>query len=239
MKKGELKKDSKDYLNYKTILTTMLCTLVGVLFILCLIFVGMEMASKDRRSIFTSNDVEVIPVYYEQQQVGYEIEDWQISQDTDTPYIFSDFNTKYYGKDYAVINSKTQLDQLMQTAASVAGETDFHDMDSSFFETGSVIAVALEKKDYYSYNISSVTRDENYNLQINVDAFKYEQTDEEVSKCNVSDSDETTDEASSETANESTDCIEIAPKIESTLFLLNVQNIQPHKVNVVINEITD
>ena len=110
MKKGELKKDSKDYLNYKTILTTMLCTLVGVLFILCLIFVGMEMASKDRRSIFTSNDVEVIPVYYEQQQVGYEIEDWQISQDTDTPYIFSDFNTKYYGKDYAVINSKTQLD---------------------------------------------------------------------------------------------------------------------------------
>ena len=96
-----------------------------------------------------------------------------------------------------------------------------------------------KKKDYYSYNISSVTRDENYNLQINVDAFKYEQTDEEVSKCDVSDSDETTDKASSEATDDSTDCVEIAPKIESTLFLLNVQNIQPHKVNVVINEITD
>ena len=226
MKKGELK-ENKDYLNYKTILTTILCTLVGMLFVLCLIYVGISMADSQRTiGKKDPEDIEIIPVSYEQQSYGYMVKDWQIAKDDKTPYLFTNFETKYMGKNYAVLNSKTQLDNLTSTLKGLGGVEEYYPVDSTIFDSGSVIAVALEDEKYYNYNVSSITRDADYNLQINIDAFK------------TPASDESTDCVEVQANQDMTDCAEIADPVEisSMLYLLSVQNIQPRQVNVVINE---
>ncbi len=212
MKKGELKKHNKDYLDYKTILTTMLCTLVGVLFILCFIFVGIRMASGESIISANNEDIEIIAIDYSLQQYDYVVQDWQIAKDTKAPYIFTDLETKYSGGRYAVINSRTQLNTLMQTLNSITSGDNFYGVgaDDNFFESSSVVAIALEDINYSSYNIASITRNEDYNLQINIDAVRL--ADDAITERDSSDSD---------------------------LFLVRVPNIQPRSVDVVINEITE
>lgn len=209
MKKGELKKHDKDYLDYKTILTTMLCTLVGVLFVLCLIFVGIRMATGKTLG-GSSADVEIISINYGQQQYNYSVQDWQLSKDTKAAYIFTDLETKYSGDNYAVINSKTQLDTLLQTLNGITNQNNFYEIEESFFTSSSIIAIALEHKEYSSYNIASITRDASYNLQVNIDAIRLN------------------DDAISETSG-----------AYASLYLIRVPNIQPRLVGLSINTINE
>lgn len=209
MKKGELKKHDKDYLDYKTILTTMLCTLVGVLFVLCLIFVGIRMATGKTLG-GSSADVEIISINYGQQQYNYSVQDWQLSKDTKAAYIFTDLETKYSGDNYAVINSKTQLDTLLQTLNGITNQNNFYEIEESFFTSSSIIAIALEHKEYSSYNIASITRDASYNLQVNIDAIRLN------------------DDAISETSG-----------AYASLYLIRVPNIQPRLVDLSINTINE
>ena len=209
MKKGELKKHDKDYLDYKTILTTMLCTLVGVLFVLCLIFVGIRMATGKTLG-GSGADAEIISINYGQQQYNYSVQDWQLSKDTKAAYVFTDLETKYSGDNYAVINSKTQLDTLLQTLNGITNQNNFYEIEESFFTSSSIIAIALEHKEYSSYNIASITRDASYNLQVNIDAIRLN------------------DDAISETSG-----------AYASLYLIRVPNIQPRLVDLSINTINE
>lgn len=222
MKKGELKQNNKDYLNYKTVLTTMLCTLVAVLFMLCLVFVGMSIG-KEKTVVTAASDIEVMPVSYDMRQYSYTLKDWESSADGDTAYMLSDLNTKYYGDNFAVLNSRSQYDDLVDDAIKLVNDGSFEGVEESIFESGSIVAVALEDANYVAYEVASVTRDEYYNIQVDVNAYKEAPvaeatcytTNSEASPCETEDSN----------------------GIQSSLVLISIPNIQPKNVKVVISEV--
>ncbi len=208
MKKGEQKKKQDvDCLDYKVIWTTILCTLVSLLLVLCFIFIGIKMAGGKVTFVAEESDITVRQVEAESFRLDYTLDDSQIAKDDKAAYIFNDLDAKNKANNYVVIESKTQLDNLLNTYEAVSGQKADADIDASFFDTGSVLAIAVEDKAFATVSMPSITRDASYNLTATIDATRL--TDEEI------DSLKTT---------------------TSTLFLVRVQNITPENVEVQFNE---
>ena len=69
-----------------------------------------------------------------------------------------------------MISSQSEFDKVISTINALGGEIAKEDFELSenFFYSGSVILVTAEMRGLSSFEVNSVTRDENYNLRVDV-----------------------------------------------------------------------
>ena len=164
-------------LDMRALLVTLICIFMGALFILCMIFFGMQIESKHISNINESNtsveDVDIIGLSYDAVSKNYDPES---SKDGTT--ILDELNNGE-GKGYYVIKTKEEFDSIFGRIQNrnfkLAGEhenftpnRDTLDVDESFFASGSVVLFSVEGRGVSNGRISSVTRDAKYGLTVEI-----------------------------------------------------------------------
>ena len=180
-KKGGDNKEDVRLLDTRIILVTLICVFMGALFVLIMIFFGMRMehtaltSSSNKTSVMENEDI--IGVQYDHVTIPY-------SPDTSS----ADAILRKYCKDdkdceYYVIKNKAEYDEItteLETRSVALQQKNFRymaqaanlDVDSDFFASGSVILFNVESEGLKSARLSSLTRDQNYNLTAEI---RYEQ----------------------------------------------------------------
>ena len=150
----------------KIIGTTFVMFVFGVALLLTLVWVGINIGSS---KLFypteeTTQISEIIDVDYKAGVLSYGLGDKEPSKN-DAGYLLQSYGVT---ENYAVIKSMSQLERLQKLyQAQYFADIDFASyigVDSSFFTSGSVIAITKESKDLSRLTVSSVFRDEKYNL---------------------------------------------------------------------------
>lgn len=153
--------------NFKIAVTAVVSVLLGAAFILALIQFGMNVQQDiDSRSAAKKESekiVSVMSVDYSTADFAYTVPD----ADTDN-YLIS--TVKGDASDnYLVVTSKDTLESVLDVIRKSSGDDSIsYGVDDKFFESGAVIVVTGEGTDLTSMKINSVSRDENYNIQIDV-----------------------------------------------------------------------
>ena len=179
-KGGETKEDVR-LLDARIILVTLICVFMGALFVLIMIFFGMRM---EHSALTSANgktslveDVDIIGVQYEENVIPY-------SPDTSSAdailrkYCKDDKDCEYYvlksKSEYAEIASEieSRSNALQQANYRYQAEAPTLKVDSDFFASGAVILFNAEGEGLKGARISSITRDQNYNLTAEI---RYEQ----------------------------------------------------------------
>ena len=165
--------------NTRIAVTAVMTVLFGIVFILALILFGMNVQEKvNERKEQRKKETEVVTINsvdFETTSFSYSAPMTDESGEKNTNYliksIYPDSNA-----DYLVINSKTMLEDVLNAVRRNSNIDNIsYDIDSSFFESGSVIAVTREAASLSEFKVNTVTRDADYNLQIN-GVEKYDQT---------------------------------------------------------------
>ncbi len=108
-------------------------------------------------------------------------------------YLLEDYGLKE-SSDYTVITRMAQLEKLQTSFTKLSGEeVNFAEelqIDNTFFDSGSVIAVAVEDPYIASLQPMKLSRDESYGLEINLyrtnlDSSNYEETPQLVGYLNL------------------------------------------------------
>ncbi len=173
VKKGGDKKEDVRLLDARIILVTLICVFMGALFVLIMIFFGMRMehsaltSSSNKASVI--EDVDIIGVQKDVTVVPYR-PDANTGDAILHKYCKDDKDCDYY-----VIKSKSEFDQITSELdaknATLHNEdsryelqTSYIDADNDFFASGSVILFNVESEGLADARLSSITRDQNYNL---------------------------------------------------------------------------
>lgn len=170
---NETPKDiSKNYINSKIILTTVVVVLLGAVFLLALVFFGMQISEKYNQGIETPDQpaanqpvLETIKVDHEDVSTTYIPDQNQSSE-------YKNSLMHKYGVDdaeYAILRSESDLEDFVETINSTLGEgvTPFvYSVGNDFFSNGTVIAVAKEDAGLTSATVDDVYRDEDYNIHL-------------------------------------------------------------------------
>lgn len=157
--------------NIKIAVTAVISVLFGVAFIMALILFGMRVQNnidakadeeKKANEIVTINSVD-----FETAAFSYNI------PNADKDGVGNYLQMLIGDKDvdaksgYYLINSKSKLDDVMNAIRTASGNENIsYDVDASFFNSGSIIAVIREAKKLDKFEAVTVTRDADYNLQI-------------------------------------------------------------------------
>ena len=164
-------------LDMRVLLVTLICIFMGALFILCMIFFGMQIESKHINNVNSSNtsveNVDIIGLSYEAVSKNYDPE----SNRTGTP-ILEELNGGEE-KGYYVIKTKEEFDSIFSRIQNrnfkLAGEHenftpnyDTLDVDENFFASGSVVLFSVEGRGVSNGRVSSVTRDADYGLTVEI-----------------------------------------------------------------------
>lgn len=181
-KKGGEKKEDVRLLDARIILVTLICVFMGALFVLIMIFFGMRMEHTALTSTGNKTslveDVDIIGVQSEISVIPY-------SPDTSS----ADAILRKYCKedkdcDNYVIKNKSEYDEIVaeleaksiklqsENSKFMAQSSSF-EVDSDFFASGSVILFNVESEGLNSARVSSITRDQNYNLTAEI---RYDQS---------------------------------------------------------------
>ena len=174
--------------NIKIAVTAVFSVLFGAAFIMALILFGMRVQNnidakaeekKKADEIVTINSVDFDTVNY-----GYNIPN--ADKDMEGNYLQMLIGDKKVDakSNYYLIDSKDKLDDVMNAIRAASGsESNSYDIDSNFFNSGAVIAVIREAKKLDRLNVVTVTRDADYNLQIDANE-KYDSnaTDEKIGR---------------------------------------------------------
>ena len=156
---------------------TAVMVVFGAALLLTLVWVGINIGTS---SIFnpeveeTEQISEIIDIDYDSLVLAYDMGEKEPSKDG------SSYLLKEYGssENYAVIKSMSQLERLQKIYSAHSENTiDFAGsmgIDSAFFDSGSVIAVPSEA--FYSNirSVSSVFRDEKYNLSVTLSKMSFQ-----------------------------------------------------------------
>lgn len=162
--------------NIKIAVTAVISVLFGAAFIMALILFGMRVqnnmdARKEERKreeeVITINsvDFDTISFSYKVPGQGDDYENYLV-------------NTIKKGTDsnYLVINSNTVLEDVLNALRGASGDNNIsYTVDENFFNSGSVILVTQEGAKLSSFEAMTVTRDAQYNLQIDANA-KYDES---------------------------------------------------------------
>lgn len=148
--------------------TTVVMFVFGAALLLTLVWVGINIGSSKLFNPVEERDEEqiseIIDIDYDSVVLSYGLGDKEPSQ-SKAGYLLQSYGAT---ENYAVIKSTAQLERLQSLyRAQYAYDADFAELlnvDSSFFTSGSVIAITKESKDSMNVSISSVFRDEKYNL---------------------------------------------------------------------------
>ncbi len=175
--KDDNKDISTNYVDKKIVITVILGTVIGVLVIVGMVFAGFRIAENlnseppaPERPVAEEPDEPVL----ERIKVEYDtvISQYGVSSDSTSTYKNSLMHR--YGVDdaeYTIIRSASELDDFVNTVNGTLdvanGATPFtYAVNDKFFETGSIIAAAVEDAGLGNVSIVDVYRDENYNLQV-------------------------------------------------------------------------
>ena len=165
--------NTQNNVDIKLIIGTFIAVLAGAVFILGLVYLGIQLSTRDFTKRITDASqqggekiVELKSVAYETQYGFYNIPD-----DADYGnYLIQQYDSESGFHRYVKIESMTQLrDFMLQYNKLKQSPNDIIatlNIDESFFGSGSVIAVVFEDQGLTSASIDSVTRDENYDITI-------------------------------------------------------------------------
>lgn len=177
--------------NIKIAVTAVISVLFGAAFIMALILFGMRVQNnidakadeeKKANEIVTINSVD-----FETAAFSYSI------PNADKDGVGNYLQMLIGDKDvdaksgYYLINSKSKLDDVMNAIRTASGnESISYNVDASFFNSGSIIAVIREAKKLDKFEAVTVTRDADYNLQIDAnEKYNSDAKDEKVGRVSL------------------------------------------------------
>lgn len=177
--------------NIKIAVTAVISVLFGVAFIMALILFGMRVqnnidakADKEKKAneIVTINSVD-----FETATFSYSI------PNADKDGVGNYLQMLIGDKDvdaksgYYLVNSKSKLDDVMNAIRAASGNENIsYNVDASFFNSGSIIAVIRESKKLDKFEAVTVTRDADYNLQIDAnEKYNSDAKDEKVGRVSL------------------------------------------------------
>ena len=70
------------------------------------------------------------------------------------------------GAKSVTIDTNDRLEEVLGVISEYAGKKPDYKVDADFFESGSIILVATEAAGLKGFSVNSVSRDEDYNVQI-------------------------------------------------------------------------
>lgn len=158
--------------NIKIAVTAVFSVLLGAAFILALIHFGMRVQNnidtkaeekKKADEVITINSVD-----FQATNFSYKIP----KNDTDEEsknYLVKLIN-KESDLDYVVVNSNSVFEDVMNAIRAASGNENIsYNVSDGFFNSGAIIAVTREANCLESFDVKTVTRDADYNLQIDAD----------------------------------------------------------------------
>lgn len=172
--------------NTKIAVTAIFSILLGFAFILALILFGMSaqrdyanMQEKSAAKNKSSEEVvSIIGLEYSSASFGYVALNDVAAPNGDSTqaahYKSSLLNASGLGdKSYAIIDNNDKLENLISNLRDFSGdETLSYVVDEKFMSSGTIIAISSESNDLSSLTAKSVVRDQDYNIQVNVEAKK-------------------------------------------------------------------
>ncbi len=168
-KGGKAKKES--LIDLKMILTAIVGVLLGAVFILTLILTGVIVNERYRdmhtKSTYKEKIADVVAINYEAKSYNYYPAIDGGDGETDFKSLLRLLGTD---KDYLLIQSQTELDKVVETIASLGGQitsTDFN-LPDDYFYSSSLILVTAEMQGLTEFKINSITRNEYYDLRVDV-----------------------------------------------------------------------
>lgn len=152
--------------NTRIAVTAVMSVLLGIVFILALILFGMNVQEKvNERKEQRKKEAEVVTINsvdFETAAFSYSV---PVTEGTSENYLVNNVE-KDSGNSYIAINSSSKLEDVISAIRSAAKTDVSYSVDSKFFESGSIIAVTREAAGLSDFEVKTVTRDADYNLQI-------------------------------------------------------------------------
>lgn len=157
--------------NIKIAITAVISVLFGAAFIMALILFGMRVQGNiDNKAAEKKKADEIVTI----NSVDFETAAFSYSiPNADKDGVGNYLQMLIGDKDvdaksgYYLINSKSKLDDVMNAIRAASGNENIsYNIDASFFNSGSIIAVIREAKKLDKFEVVTVTRDVDYNLQI-------------------------------------------------------------------------
>ena len=170
---GEEEPDQKshlatNYVNSKIVISAILSVLLGIVALLAIVNFGMNVQRKFDNEAQLQKEKEhvesIIAVDYKADGFGY-----TITEDGDS--LLGKLDAGENEKSYTII-SKDELGKVLEAITGFGGTAPAYQIEGSFFNSSSVVAVPLEAVGLTDLTVKSVTRDENYNIQIDLAAKK-------------------------------------------------------------------
>lgn len=177
--------------NIKIAVTAVISVLFGAAFIMALILFGMRVQNNiDNKAAEKKKADEIVTINsvdFETTSFSYSIPNAEKDQEGNYLQMLigdKDISAK---SGYYLINSKSKLDDVMNAIRAASGnETLSYNVDDGFFNSGSVIAVIRETKKLDKFEVVTVTRDADYNLQIDAnEKYNSDAKDERVGRVSL------------------------------------------------------
>ena len=161
--------------NIKIAMTAILSILLGTAFILALVHFGMNVQQNIDAKVEEKEEkekvVSILNVDYSSAEFRYVAPTGGLTtkEEADAQpknYLISEIKDDY-DENYLVIDNQDLLDKAISKLRSAASDESIsYDVEDKFFTSGSVILVTSEKSGLGGLDIKSVSRDEDYNIQI-------------------------------------------------------------------------
>lgn len=153
--------------NIKIAVTAVVSVILGIAFVLALITYGISVQQRinrdEEKKAKEDAVVSIIGVDYKTRDYAYDIPTNVAEDDSFNNYLFYKIGIDQ-DKQYFVVDSKDKLDSVL----SAAGIESYPINADTFFLTSSIVVVNAEAEGLSGYSVTAVSRDENYNLQIDV-----------------------------------------------------------------------
>ena len=148
--------------NTKIFVTALISVLAGTAFVLALVAFGMGMQRKfdsyERAKAEANREISIIKLEYEAKGFGYQM--------TEESRSLLQRLGAAEGEKSVTIDTNDRLEEVLGVISEYAGKKPDYKVDADFFESGSVILVATEAAGLKGFSVNSVSRDEDYNVQI-------------------------------------------------------------------------
>lgn len=168
--------------NVKIAVTAVMSVLLGAAFIMALILFGMRVQNninaRTEEKKKTDEVVTINSVDFETTNFSYNIP-LTNNGEAESNYLINKISKESTDRDYVVLNSNDALRDALSAIRTAAGsEAINYEVEEGFFNASSIIMVTREADKLTDFQVKTVTRDANYNLQIDAaDAYENEAKD--------------------------------------------------------------